>query len=211
MAGGGLFIAIEGFEGAGKTTRTKALQTAVRERSDRRCEVVREPGGDPFAEELRELLKASPHQITPWAEVFTFCAARANMLALKVKPLLEAGAVVISDRNYISTVAYQGWGNHWPAAELERLRSVCSVAAQVAPPDLTLVLNVAYETALQRLASRGEASDRFEARGQDYLRAVLDGYIKEARLHNYPIIDGNQLPDKVDVAIWQEVKPHLLT
>lgn len=209
MAGKGLFIAIEGFEGAGKTTRANALQAAIHERLGGGCEVVREPGGDPFAEELRQLLKASTHQITPWAEVFTFCAARANMLALKVKPLLEAGLVVISDRNYISTVVYQGWGNHWPAAELERLRSVCSIAIQPAPPDLTLVLDVTYQTALQRLSTRGEASDRFEARGQKYLEAVLRGYIEEARLGHYPIIDGNQPPAQVDAAIWQEVEPQL--
>lgn len=200
MTGRGALIVLEGFEGAGKTTRAAALQTALA-KSGKRCEVVREPGGDPFAEELRRILKESEHEITPWAEAFSFCAARANMLQLKVRPLLAAGCIVISDRNYISTLAYQGWGNQWPLAELDRLRQICKLASQAATPDLTIVLDVDYDTAMARVAARPEGSDRIEARSGDYHRRVLEGYHREAELGHHVIVDANQTPHEVDAAV----------
>lgn len=207
----GKLICLEGFEGAGKTSRAEALKDTLEEQHGRQVHLLREPGGDPFAEKLREILKHSGDDIpiTPWAEVFAFNAARANMLALRVAPMLANGVDVISDRSFISTMTYQGYGNNWEAAELERLRQVCKTAIQPAPPDVIVVLDVSYEVAMMRKGGRGEETDRFESRPQEYLKNVIYGYLAEADQGPYPVVNANKSEQAVDAEILKHVLPIL--
>lgn len=203
----GSLICLEGFEGAGKTTRAQALQRTLVEAHSRSCLIVREPGGDGFAEELRTILKHSEYEITPWAEVLAFNAARANMLAQAVAPLLNEGYDVISDRSYISTMTYQGYGNGWEADELERLRQVCKIAIRPAPPAVIVVLDVSYGVSMGRKAVRGEQTDRFESRSHEYLKKVIYGYLAEADIGHHPIVNADKSEAAVDAAILKAVLP----
>ena len=205
----GKLICLDGFEGAGKTTRAAALQATLEVEHGRACQVVREPGGDRFAEQLREILKHGKCKITVLAEVLAFNAARANMLGLVVAPMLAQGTDVISDRSYFSTLTYQGYGNGLEGAEMERLRQICKVGIQPAEPDLIVVLDVSYEVAMTRKGARGEQTDRFEQRPQEYLERVIYGYLAEASIGKYPVVNANKSEKLVEAEILKHVLPIL--
>jgi dTMP kinase len=155
----GRFITLEGGEGAGKSTHVRRLADWLRGRG---VPVVttREPGGSPRAEVLRELLldgRVAP--FGPEAEALVFAIARAEHLAETIRPALEAGNWVISDRFVDSTWAYQGSAG---VAE-EVLRRLDQIAVGGDRPDLTLILDVMPELGLRRIGGRSRAADRFEA------------------------------------------------
>jgi dTMP kinase len=159
VTGRGRFITLEGGEGAGKSTHVRRLADWLRGRG---VPVVttREPGGSPRAEVLRELLldgRVAP--FGPEAEALVFAIARAEHLAETIRPALEAGNWVVSDRFLDSTWAYQGSAG---VAE-EVLRRLDQIAVGGDRPDLTLLLDVAPELGLRRIGSRSRAADRFEA------------------------------------------------
>jgi len=202
----GKLICLDGFEGAGKTTQAVALQIALETSHGRDCRIVREPGGDKFAEMLREVLKHGKCEITTLAEVLAFNAARANMLALQVAPLLAGDIDVISDRSFISTLTYQGYGNSLEGAEMETLRQICKMGIQPAPPDAIIILDVSYEVAMMRKGVRGGDTDRFEKRPQEYLKRVNYGYLAEADRGNYSVVNAN----KSEAVVGAEVLKHVL-
>src|SRR3989441_5754442 len=116
-SGSGLFIVVEGPEGAGKSTLVRWL--AARLRADgRRVVAVRQPGGTPVAEAARQLALQFPHEVAPVAELFLFLAARADLVHHVIGPALEEGQVVVADRFDLSTIAYQVAGAGLPAAEV---------------------------------------------------------------------------------------------
>ena len=141
----GIFVVFEGGEASGKTTQCEALRR-------RACSAglavtsVREPGGTSAAEGIRQLLKRGDRE--PLAELFLFSAARASLMASVVRPALERGDTVISDRYIYSTLAYQGYGR---GIDLETVRRVNAIATQGLAPELVVLLDLAPECGLQRL------------------------------------------------------------
>lgn len=166
------YIVVEGSDFAGKSELIVKLREHY-ESKGRKVTVVREPGGDPIAEELRQMLKYTKHQLCGVAERYLFQAARAQVLEHVVKPALERGDLVISDRGYYTTVCYQL--GEYTSSAADQVCEQTYEALGVAP--INLILNIDYDTFLQRQAARGiEVGERIEARGEEYFRKVIRLY-----------------------------------
>lgn len=194
---------LEGGEGVGKTTQAALIGRRL-DAAGVDVAIIREPGGDPFAEAGRALLLGDlPRE--PETEVLLFNALRAQVLRTQVVPALAAGRWVISDRNRLSTIAYQGYGH---GLDLDWTRTVCAAASDLCPPDLELVLHVDEATSTARRDARG-VSDRFEALDASFHRRVVAGYLAEAARSGVPVIDATPPIDAVADAIWSQVAPLL--
>ncbi|WP_295483517.1 dTMP kinase [uncultured Pseudomonas sp.] len=172
----GLFITLEGPEGAGKSTNREYLAQRLREHG---IDVVmtREPGGTPLAERIRELLlDPSDETMAVDTELLLMFAARAQHLAMVIRPALARGAVVLCDRFTDATYAYQGGGRGLP---IERIATLEHFVQGQLRPDLTLVFDLPVEIGLARAAARGRL-DRFEQEGQPFFEAVRQAYLQRA-------------------------------
>lgn len=186
----GLFITLEGPEGAGKSTNREYLAQRLR---DRGLDVVltREPGGTPLAERIRELLLAPADEpMNSDTELLLVFAARAQHLAQVIRPALARGAVVLCDRFTDATYAYQGGGRGLSSQRIEQLESFVQGEMR---PDLTLIFDLPVEVGLSRAAARGRL-DRFEQEGLGFFEAVRSTYLNRARddRQRYRIVDASQ-------------------
>lgn len=186
----GLFITLEGPEGAGKSTNREYLAERLREQG---IEVLltREPGGTPLAERIRELLLApSAEQMAADTELLLVFAARAQHLAQVIVPALARGTVVLCDRFTDATYAYQGGGRCLSTARIAQLESFVQGELR---PDLTLVFDLPVEVGLSRAAARGRL-DRFEQEGQNFFEAVRQTYLQRAAAApaRYRVLDAAQ-------------------
>lgn len=172
------FITFEGGEGAGKSTQVRLLAEALRQRG---IDVLttREPGGAPGAEEIRRLLvEGDGGRWDAVTEALLHTAARREHLLKTVRPALAAGRWVISDRFADSTVAYQGYAQGVPLADLAKLYEV---AVGDFAPDLTLILDLPVEEGLKRAAGRGGKEDRYERMGREFHEKMREGYLEIAK------------------------------
>jgi dTMP kinase len=160
-----LFISLEGVDGSGKSTQARLLVEALGSETV----AIREPGGTDAAERIRELLADPAVELEPLAELMLFCAARADLTERVIRPALEAGRDVVSDRFSDSSVAYQGAARGLGVGEVI---SLCDTATDGLWPDLTLLLRVDPEVGL----GRAGGEDRFEAEGLELQRAVATAY-----------------------------------
>ncbi|KAB0549131.1 dTMP kinase [Pseudomonas argentinensis] len=186
----GLFITLEGPEGAGKSTNREYLAARLRERG---IDVLltREPGGTPLAERVRELLLApSDEAMASDTELLLVFAARAQHLAQVIVPALARGAVVLCDRFTDATYAYQGGGRGLDVARIAQLEDFVQGSLR---PDLTLVFDLPVEVGLARAAARGRL-DRFEQEGRAFFEAVRSTYLQRAKAEpaRYRILDAAQ-------------------
>ena len=186
----GLFITLEGPEGAGKTTNREFLAERLRA-AGRETLLTREPGGTPLAERIRELLLApSDEPMASDTELLLMFAARAQHLDQVIRPALAAGKVVLCDRFTDATYAYQGGGRGLSEARIAVLEDFVQGTLR---PDLTLVFDLPVEVGLARAAARGRL-DRFEQEGRAFFEAVRQNYLRRAALNpqRYRIIDAGQ-------------------
>jgi dTMP kinase len=175
MSSRGKFVTLEGVDGAGKSTHLQFIADAV-SAGGRHVIVTREPGGTPLAEKLRKAILEDV--MDPVAATLLVFAARADHVAKVIRPALEAGSWVVCDRFTDATVAYQGAGQGVPLELIDRL----GVAAHSAlTPDRTLVFDVAYDVARQRLAATGKQLDRFESQDRAFFERVRTAYLERAR------------------------------
>ena len=195
----GFFIALEGGEGAGKSTQARRLAETLRA-AGHEVVVTREPGGSPGAEEIRALLvTGEAARWSPLTEALLMYAAREDHLNQTIRPALARGAIVISDRFADSSEAYQGAGGGVPAETLNALRSAVVGTDE---PDITLVFDLPVETGLARAAARG-GDARFESKGAAYHQRLRDAYLSIAarRKDSAVLIDAAQDVDAVAEAI----------
>ncbi|WP_394727664.1 dTMP kinase [Altererythrobacter sp. GH1-8] len=193
----GVFIALEGGEGAGKSTQARLLADALRKRG-LTVDVTREPGGTPGAEAIRSLLLDPPGE--GWcapAEALLFAAARSDHVAQRIKPALARGEWVISDRFLDSSRAYQG-----VAGELgdEAILALHEVGSGGFLPDMTLLIEVPDEEIAARLAERdGGESDAIGGRDASYHRAVAAGFrqFADEEPQRFVVIDGSGSAEEV--------------
>ncbi len=180
----GRLITLEGGEGAGKSTQARMLADAL-------CELglpvlrTREPGGAPGAEFLREVLLSGRIDWSPEAETMLHVAARVEHVAKTIRPAIEAGTWVVCDRFHDSTMAYQGYGLGVDRAMIGALGGMVGIV-----PDLTLVLDVPREIALQRLRHRGGVEDRYERLNDDFHRRVNEGFREIAMQPRCVLVDA---------------------
>ncbi|MDH4554197.1 dTMP kinase [Pseudomonas sp. BN417] len=185
----GLFITLEGPEGAGKSTNREYLAQRLRGQG---IEVLltREPGGTPLAERIRELLLApSDEAMAVDTELLLVFAARAQHLEAVIKPALARGAVVLCDRFTDATYAYQGGGRGLPEERIALLERFVQGDLR---PDLTLVFDLPVEIGLSRAAARGRL-DRFEQEQRSFFEAVRQTYLRRAQSapERYRVIDAS--------------------
>ncbi|WTC17443.1 dTMP kinase [Streptomyces cellulosae] len=196
-AGTGFFIALEGGDGAGKSTQAEALADWIRSKGH---EVVltREPGATPVGKRLRSiLLDVSSAGLSHRAEALLYAADRAEHVDTVVRPALERGAVVISDRYIDSSVAYQGAGRDLSPTEIARINRWATAGLV---PNLTVLLDVSPETARERFT---EAPDRLESEPAEFHARVRSGFLTLAAADpgRYLVVDAGQEPEAVTTVI----------
>ncbi len=170
----GWFITFEGPDGSGKTTQMRRLAPWL---VDQGFDVVatREPGGTPVGEQIRDILHDCANtEMTSQAEILLYSASRAQHVGEVILPALEAGQVVLCDRFFDSTYAYQGYGR---GLSLSDLRAITGFATRGLKPDLTLYLDVSPEIGLQRRESSGEALNRLDREALAFHQRVREGYL----------------------------------
>jgi len=197
----GLLVTFEGIDGCGKTTQLRLARRFLVAQG-RSVAVLREPGSTPVAERIRRLLLDRRSSMSHVTELLLYEAARCEITRLKIAPLLEAGRVVLCDRFYDSTTAYQGYGRGIDVALVARLHRL---AVGPIRPDLTFVFDIDPATARSRL---GRRLDRLESQAAAFHRRVRRGFLEIARREprRVKVIDGTGPVDQV----FEEVRRHLL-
>ena len=205
----GKFITFEGGEGCGKSTQVKRLKEAL-EHEGVEVVLTREPGGTWLSEEIRHLIKDQTTDAPcDRSELLLFLAARAQLVKNVIRPALDAGKWVVSDRFSDSTLAYQGYGRGLP---LGILRETNDFACEGLRPDLTLLLDVTPETAEARMREReaatNTAADRIEKAGEDFHARLRAGFAELAKSEPERIvtIDANGGADEVWESVWKSMR-----
>ncbi len=189
MSAPGLFISIEGGEGAGKSTVIAALQESLAA-SGREVVLTREPGGTPEGEAIRALLLDPANQLAPETELLLMFASRAQLVRRVIRPALARGAVVVADRFTDASFAYQGGGR---GLDMGRIAELERWAAGI-KPDLTLLLDVGVAQGLARARARGGEPDRIEREREDFFERVRAVYLARAAAEpaRFRVVDASQ-------------------
>jgi dTMP kinase len=209
----GLFITFEGTEGSGKSTQIPLLTERLKSLG-RQVRTLREPGGTPIGEEIRHTLKHSKanEAMTPEAELLLMNASRAQLVREVIRPALAAGEIVLSDRFYDSTTAYQGYGRQ---LDLTMVRRIIDAAVGDTRPNLTLLFLLPYDIAEQRRLVRQPTlpmsiqRDRIEEAGRSFFERAAKGYqaIAVAEPERVRTVDANGSVKEISARIWKLVEP----
>jgi dTMP kinase len=202
----GVFLSFEGGEAAGKSVQAARLAESLGA-AGRDVLLTREPGGTPFAERVRDvLLHARDVDLTPEAQALLFSAARAQHTRDVIRPALAAGKVVVADRYFDSTLAYQGYGL---GADLEGLRAMTRFAVGSLAPERTFLIDVPVGVTLARLGSRsgGARWDRFHGDDRPFYERVREGYLRLAAAEpgRFVVVDGDRPEEVVAADIRRQV------
>jgi dTMP kinase len=198
-------ITLEGPEGSGKTTQIRLLADWLRDKGGA-VEVTREPGGTDIGNQIRDVLHDPRNTaMDATAEILLYSADRAQHVAQCIRPALAVGKIVVSDRYYDSTLAYQGYGR---GLDLEMLRTITAFATGGLKPDLTLYLDIAPEEGLQRRQANGEEWNRLDAETLDFHQRVRAGYMKLIAQdpQRWAVIDAARSVEEVQEEIRERVQ-----
>ena len=200
-----MFITFEGIDGSGKSTQITLLKERL-EKSGKKVEVFREPGGTMVSERIRELLLDPGVEIDPFAELLLFSAARAQLVASKIRPALKEGHIVICDRFFDSTTAYQGAGRNLGSIDW-MMRFHDKVTGGLIP-DRTYWLSIPVALGLERRRERsGDNQDRMEKTGEAFFHKVVSAYTELARLYpaRFLKLDATQPIPSLNQQIWDDL------
>jgi len=216
----GKYIVIEGSDGTGKSLQAIRLTDHL-EKLGIKClrvfndetgrdEPIQEPGGTPTANKIRAKIKDKNIERTPWENVEWFTEARVSIWNEAIKPALEAGIYVVTSRSWISTMAYQGYGE---GESLERIREYTQthVGEEYMNPDMVFILAMQDEVERRKrldAAQRNRSMDRdtLESMPAEFQANMQSGYIRFADDNNIPTTDASGTPDEVEALIWDQVK-----
>jgi dTMP kinase len=209
----GLFITFEGSEGSGKSTQVSLLAEHLRSVGFS-VRTLREPGGTPIGEEIRHTLKHSAdNEAMTWeTELLLMNASRAQLVGEVIRPALARNEIVVSDRFYHSTIAYQGYGRQ---LDLKMVQAVIDVAVGNTKPDLTLLMVVPAEVSQERLLQRQSTlpfmRDRIEEADRSFFERVTHGYqaLAAAEPHRIHQINAVGKVSDIQAAIWKLVEVRL--
>lgn len=205
----GSFITLEGGEGAGKSTQARLLAASLKA-DGRRLLSTREPGGAPGAERLRTLLLAGDHGLALRAEILVHFAARFDHVERTIAPALADGMLVVCDRFFDSTLAYQGYGlAHGDPDTLAFIESLIALMPVV--PRLTLLLDVPRSVAIRRLDGRGGDPDRYERLDEAFHRRVAEGFRAMAAYspERFVTVEAGAAIETVQARLLDEVRQRL--
>lgn len=206
----GKFITFEGIDGSGKSTQLRMLASDLRVKGANVLTTM-EPGGTPLGRRLRESFLETEETVAPLAELLLFAADRAQHVELLLKPSLEEGKIVISDRYADATFAYQGAGRGFPETLVNQ---IIKIATNGLKPDLTIFFDVSIEKALMRTDSRNEAGEkknRMDLETRDFYNRVRDAYLKLAAKEKkrFRIINANGSVGEVHKQVLEVVNQFL--
>lgn len=203
----GMFITIEGIEGAGKSTIAKRLIEWL-ESQGRECLHTREPGGTQAGEKIREILLNPQIKLAPETELLLFEAARRQIMEEQILPALHEGKTVVLDRFFDSTTAYQGYGR---GLDLDWIEKLNMFACHGRKPDITILLDIDVQTGLQRARKVSGKDDRFESEKVDFMESVRDGLLKIANKEpkRFIVINVDRNIDEIWNQLVQLLKDNL--
>lgn len=201
-----MFISFEGLDGSGKTTQIEQLVRGL-ESEGRTVLRVREPGGTPLSEHVRTLLLDPDADVSPLAELLLFSAARAQLVERVIRPALARGEVIVSDRFYDSTTAYQGGGR--ALASLDWLRAFHGTVTGGLAPDVTFLLRMAPDAAAER--RYGREGDRMEGAGLAFFRRVAEAYdaVAVAEPERFVVLDAALPRDSIARRVAEVVRARM--
>ena len=205
-----MFITLEGPEGSGKTSHIPYLAGYLREKGH----VVfptREPGGTVISEQIRDILHDLKNaEMHPRTETLLYQAARAQIVEQVIKPRLDIGEIIISDRYYDSTIAYQGYGHQ---QNLEQVRALVKYATGGLVPDLTILLDLDVETGLQRKKQNGLEWNRMDAHEVEFYERVRAGYLEMVKQEpsRWVVVDSSQPWDDVQDKLRKLIEGRIKT
>ena len=210
----GLFLTFEGTEASGKSTQIALLAERLRG-LHLTVHTTREPGGTALGEEIRHILKhsATGSLMSPMTELLLMNASRAQLVSEIITPALERGEIVLCDRFFDSSVAYQGYGR---GLDLALVRNVIAAAVGDLRPDLTLLMAVPVGVSEHRRglreAAQGAPQDRFEKSEREFFERVEQGYaaVAKAEPARIKMVDGSGSQKAVTRAIWERVEPMVI-
>lgn len=199
-----MLITFEGLDFSGKTTQIKLLVDKLKD-SGYNVVVVREPGGTPISEKIRDILLDKKNlEMTQVAEIFLFSAARNQLVNQIIRPALESGKVVICDRYYDSTTAYQGYGRGVNLDDVKRINKIATIGVV---PDITFFVDIPIDEIKHRIEAAKSSMDRMESSGDSFYERVRQGYfeIAKSELERFHIIDGLKNVEAIHNDIWEVV------
>ncbi|ARC83235.1 thymidylate kinase [Clostridium argentinense CDC 2741] len=199
----GLLIALEGPDGSGKSTQIRMLCDYLENKSHEVL-LTREPGGTDISEKIRQIiLDNSNAEMCGMCEALLYASSRAQLAEEVLKPALERGCIVLSDRFVYSSIVYQGIGR---GLGIDRIKYINNAALNGVKADLTIMINVSYEEGLRRKLSQRDL-DRLENSGNNFHKKVYEGYQYIAtNMDNIVVIDGNRSLQEVHEDIIREVE-----
>lgn len=200
-----MFITFEGIDFSGKSTQVQLLAKYL-DNKGFSVAIFREPGGTEVSEKVREILLDPGNKLNPFTELFLFEAARSELVSKVIKPLLEQGQVVICDRFWDSTIAYQGYGRELPIDFIEKCNFYASEGVE---PDLTFLIDISLDIMHQR--AKVHSMDRIESEDGDFLKRVVDGFRELAFKFKYRtyVIDGSNSIENIHKQIVEIVEKKL--
>jgi dTMP kinase len=195
----GMFFSFDGIDGVGKSTQMRLFREWLEQRGNA-VTVCRDPGGTPLGEAIRGLLlDRIDLAMQPRAEMLLYMAARAQLVDEFIRPAIEQGQVVVSDRFLLANIVYQGYAG---GVAVDAVRAVGQIAVDGVQPRRVFLLDMDVDLALSRIQ---RPPDRMEARGRDFMRRVRDGFLREAALHpeQIKVIDASRDIESVQADIRQ--------
>jgi dTMP kinase len=200
-----LFITFDGIDGCGKSTQLRLLADDLR-RQGRDVAVCRDPGGPEISEKIREIILNPSHQVMGHrCELLLYEASRAQLVDEVIRPALVAGLIVLCDRFYDATFAYQGAGR---TLEPATIRSFNTFAADGLVPTLTFILDISLELSADRLRQSGKSPDRLEQESRVFYQRVRENYLDLARFEpgRILVVDGSQKPEEIHKYILDRIR-----
>ena len=197
----GKLITFEGIDYSGKTTQAKKLFNYLK-RNGYKVILLREPGGEKVSESIRQVLLSSRNTgMNPLTEILLYEAARAQLVSKIILPALKQGKIVICDRFYDSSLAYQGYGR---GLDTKMINYLNRVSVSGLKPDLTILIDISIKVFTSRMRQNNKKKDRIEKEKIDFYKRVREGYLKIAQKEKkrVKVIDGSGVIEKV----WDEVK-----